>query len=116
MKWRPVGLLKISVTRHTLQLPPGFAARMPVGPDVAPAFPAVIGAVLVGAELRRRVDGAPASSGAHEQGWRGTRGLWTGISGVFTGVAERLMHETGEGLGGFGTGLDRPRGRVVLSI
>src|SRR4029450_12850467 len=49
---------KISVTRHTLQLPPGFAARMPVGPDVAPAFPAVIGAVLGGAELLRGCDGA----------------------------------------------------------
>jgi hypothetical protein len=53
----------------------------------------------------------PASSRAHEQGWRGTRGLWTGISGVFTGVAERLMHEAGEGRGGFDAGLDRPSGR-----
>jgi hypothetical protein len=96
MQRGPVGLLKIPVTRHTRQLTPRLTARTPVGPDVAPSGPVVIGTVLVGAALLRRVNGVPASSCVHAQGWRGTRGLWTGISDVFTGVAERLMHEGAE--------------------
>ena len=61
-------LLEIPLARHTLELPPWFATRMPVGADVAPAPPAVVGAIISRAELGPCIDRASASSCVQEQG------------------------------------------------
>ena len=44
------------MARDTLQLPPGLAAGMTIGADVAASEPAVIGAIGLGTEVRLGVD------------------------------------------------------------
>ncbi len=97
-----VRLLEIAVTRHTLQLPPRFAAGMAVGAEVATTCPAVIRAILVGTELLLGVDGPLASSCERDQRWWGTRSLGTGLRRVLTGVTQRLVEEASKGLRVFG--------------
>jgi hypothetical protein len=86
---------------------------MPIGADVTPAQPAVIGAIIIGTELLPRLDRASASTGARQERWRHTGDLRVGFSGVFTGVAQRFVEESGKGyglLGAFLDGLDRRDG------
>ena len=87
MKNGAMGLIKIPVARHTLQLPPGLPARMPVGADVAAAEPAVVGAIVIRTEMLRGVDGATAPPGEdhHRRGRPGCLGRRIGT--LLTGLA-----------------------------
>lgn len=97
-----MGFREISVARDTLQLPPGLAAGMPLGADVAPSEPAVIGAIRFGTAVLLGVDRAAASLGEdHHRRWR-TGCLGARIGSLLTGLAERLVDQPGKGLGVFG--------------
>src|SRR5262249_6358491 len=90
MKERAEGLEKIASTGDAEQLPPGTATRMAIGAEIAPADPAAIGTVRVGAEMRGGVDLTTAPSRHDDAWWRSCGGVQVGISGVLTGVAKRL--------------------------
>src|SRR5262249_60510380 len=62
MEQGPEGLEKITTADHTQQLPPGTAARMAMGAEIPPSYPAAIGTVRVGAEMRGGVDLTAASA------------------------------------------------------
>jgi hypothetical protein len=94
---RAEGLEKIAATGDTQQLPPGTATRMAIGAEIAPAHPAPIGTVWVGAEMSGGVDLASASPRGHDARWRGVGCLRVGVAGVRTGVAVRPLRETGKG-------------------
>src|SRR5262249_3261057 len=66
---------------------------MAIGPEIAPADPAPIRTVWIGAEMVRGVD-LTAASARHDdaRGWGG-RGAWVKGTGVRTGVAVRLGGE-----------------------
>jgi hypothetical protein len=85
LKLRPMGLLEVAVTRHTLQLPPWFAAWMTVGANVAASRPAIIGAVLARTEPLLSVNRALASSRGGERRRRGTQCPGVGIGRLLTG-------------------------------
>src|SRR5262249_17400542 len=102
IKRRAMGLLEIAVTRHTLQLPPGVAARMTIGADVTATGPAVIGTLVVGTELLARVDTAFAAARGGDRRWRDARRLGTAIQRLLTGVTQRFMEEAGKGCRGCG--------------
>jgi hypothetical protein len=102
MKDRPVGLLELAMTRHTLELPPRLTAGMPIGTDVATSRPAGIGTVRARTKLLLGVDGALASARGGDQRWWGTRGLRRGISRLFPGSTEWLVEEARKGFGVFG--------------
>src|SRR5215510_15845704 len=87
------------MARHTLPLPPHFATRRPIGADVPPSGPAVIGALLVRTQVRLGVAAAPPSPREGEHGGRGGRSRRTGLHGSLTRVAERLVEEAREGFG-----------------
>ena len=70
MKDRPEGLQKIAATDDAQQLPPGTATGMAIGAEIAPAHPAAIGTVRVGAEMRGGVHLAAAPPCGHDAGWR----------------------------------------------
>jgi len=70
VKDRAEGLQKLATTHSTPQLPPGTATGMAIGAEIAPAHPATIGTVRVGAEVRRGVDLAAAPSRHDEARWR----------------------------------------------
>src|SRR5512132_4304568 len=97
MQGGALGFLKIPVAGHTLQLPPRFASRVTIGPNITPSHPAVIRATLIGTERVLRSDRASAATGAHEQGWWGGGSPRTG-RGVRTRVTERLVDEAQKGL------------------
>jgi hypothetical protein len=99
-------LLEIAMARHTLELLPRRAPGMAIGADVAATSPAIIGAVLVGAELLLRINRAVPAPREGELGWRGTGCLRTRLGGVLTGVAQRLVEESGKGFGLWGAFLD----------
>src|SRR5262249_40780591 len=63
------GLQKVAATDHTQQLSPWTAVRMPISAEVAPAHPAAIGTVWVGAELGGGVHLATAPPCGHDAGW-----------------------------------------------
>ena len=69
MKDRTKGLEKIAVTGDAQQLPPGAPIGMAIGTEIAPADPAVIGTVRVGAAMRGGVDLAAAPPCGHDAGW-----------------------------------------------
>jgi hypothetical protein len=58
---RAVGFIEISLTRDALKLAPGLAAGMAIGPNIAQAESAVIGAIGIGTEMASRIDGALAA-------------------------------------------------------
>ena len=62
-------LIEIALARYTLQLPPGLAARMPIGADIPSAKPAVVGAIGFGTEGGMRVDGTLAALGEDDDWW-----------------------------------------------
>src|SRR5262249_19086207 len=103
MKQRAVGLIKIAVARHTLQLPPGLATRVPIGADIAAAEPAVIGTIMIRTEMPRGVDSALAPPGEahHRRGRAG--GIGTRIDSLLTRFAERFVDIARERFGLFGT-------------
>jgi hypothetical protein len=75
---------------------------MTIGADVAASKPTVIGAIRSGTELRVRVDGASASSGASEYGWWRAWRLTARIGTLLTGLTERFVDQSGKGFGRFG--------------
>jgi len=69
-----MGFEKVGVTGNALELPPGVATRMPIGPDIPPPDPAVIPTTGIRAELERRVHRPRAPIGrGHEQRRDGRR-------------------------------------------
>jgi hypothetical protein len=113
MKDRAEGLEKVAAADHAQQLSPGTATGMAVGAEIAPAHPAPIGAVRVGAEMRGGIHLAAASSRHDDTRWWGCRGVWAGGTHVCTGVAMGLGGEARKGfrlttaLGPWGWGLQR---------
>src|SRR5215472_4420042 len=87
------GLQEVAATGDAEQLAPGTATGMAVGTEIAPAHPAPIGTVGVGAEMRGGVDLAPAPPrGDDARGW--SCGGWRlGVGRVLTGVAVRFVGE-----------------------
>src|SRR5262249_60169548 len=65
------GLEKGATTSDAEQLAPGPATGMAVGAEIAPAHPAPIGTVRVGAKVHRGVDLAAAPPRGHHAWWRG---------------------------------------------
>src|SRR5262249_49808272 len=51
MRGCAVSLLKVALTLDTIQLPRGTATGMAIGAEIAPAHPAAIGTVRIGAEM-----------------------------------------------------------------
>src|SRR5215813_6941440 len=97
MKDGAKGLEKKAATDDTQQLPPGATIGMAIGAEIAPADPAPIRTVGIGAEMVRGVDLTVASSRHDEaRGW-GCRGVWVGGARIGTGVAVRLGGEAHKG-------------------
>src|SRR5262249_61928261 len=93
-------LLEIAMARHTLELPPWLAARMPVGADIAPAHPAIVGARIIRTELLLCIDRASASPCTREHGWRCTGGLQAGCRGLCPGGTQGVVEESRGGVWG----------------
>ena len=69
MEDRTEGLQKVAATDAAQQLPPGTTTGMAIGTEIAPAHPAAIGTVGVGAEMRGGVHLATAPPCGHDAGW-----------------------------------------------
>src|SRR5919108_4347131 len=96
-----VRLIEIALARDTLPLTPLLATGMSVGANIATPEPAVIRAIVIGTELRRGVDGAPASPRADDhRRWR-ARGFGTSIEPFLTGLTQGFLDISGEGFWGF---------------
>ena len=102
MEDRPAGFREVAVAGDTLQLPPGLAARMAIGTDVAVSQPAVIGTIRLWTEVSVRVDNPSATSGEGDHRRGRTRRLRTSVGSLLTGRAERFVEEADEGCGLFG--------------
>ena len=63
MKNRALGLVEVALARHTLQLPPGLAARMAIGAEVAASEPTLVRTMRLGTEVSLGVNGALAAQG-----------------------------------------------------
>jgi hypothetical protein len=88
MKNRAVGLVEIPVTGDTLQLPPGLAAGMTIGAEVAASEPAVVGTIRIGTEVSSGVDSTPTSSRESKyRGQRDRRRFGAPIRAMFTSLA-----------------------------
>src|SRR5262249_59680761 len=91
------------------------ATGMSVGANMATPEPAVIRAIVIGTELPRGVDGAPASPREDDhRRWR-ARGFGTSIEPLLTGLTQGFVDISGEGFGFFGplsAGVGR-RGRAL---
>ena len=99
MEHGAVRLREIPVAGDTLQLAPGLATGMAVGANIAPPEPAVIRAIVLGTELPRGVDGAPASPREDDhRRWR-ARGFGTSIEPLLTGLTQGFVDISGEGFG-----------------
>src|SRR5262245_11507615 len=97
-----VRLREIALARDTLQLTPSLATGMAVGANIATPEPAVIRAIVIGTELPRGVDGAPASPREDDhRRWR-ARGFETSIEPLLTGLTQGFVDISGEGFGVFG--------------
>src|SRR5262249_9099975 len=97
MKNRAKGFEKIATTNDAQQLSPGTAVGMPIGAEIAPAHPAPVGTVRIGAEMACGVDLAAAPPCGHDARWRGWGGLWARATAVRTGIAMRLGGEARKG-------------------
>ena len=69
MEDRPEGLQKVAATDDAQQLPPGTTTGMAIGTEIAPAHPAALGTVGVGAERGGGIHLATAPPCGHEAGW-----------------------------------------------
>ena len=98
MQERAQSLQKRAATDETEQLAPVTTIGMAVGAEIAPADPAAIGTVRIGAEMVRGVDLTAASARQDEARWWGCRGVWAGVACVGTGVAVRSRGEACKGL------------------
>jgi hypothetical protein len=97
-----VRLMEISLARDTLKLTPSLATGTSVGANIATPEPAVIRTIVIGTELPRGVDGAPASP-REDPHWRGRAGgLGARIDSLLTRVAERFVAISREWFGLFG--------------
>ena len=99
MKDRPEALQEVAATGDAEQLPPGTTVGMAIGAEIAPAHPAAIGTVWVGAEMHGGVDLTVAPSCHDDARWWGGRGSWVRVARVCTGVAMRLDGEARKGGG-----------------
>lgn len=98
MKNGAMGVGEIPVTGDALQLASGLATGMPMGTDVAAPEPAVIGAIVSRTEVRECVDGAAAAPGEDHNRGRWAGNFRTRSEIVLTGLAERFVDISGEGL------------------
>jgi hypothetical protein len=74
---------------------------MAVGADIAQAEPAMIGAIGIGTEMPRRIDGAFAATGEGDDRWRCPGGLGMRVDTVLTGLTQGLLDISGKGFGFF---------------
>src|SRR5215468_4279257 len=101
MEKRAGDLREIALARDTLELAPGLATGMAVGANIATPEPAVIRAIVIGTELPRGDDGAPASPREDDhRRWR-ARGFGTSIEPLLTGLTQGFVDISGEGFGFF---------------
>src|SRR5215475_9982245 len=101
MKHRTMGFEKVRLAYDALQLPPGATAGMAVGAEIAPSYPVIIRAGLLGTVLLRGVDRSRASALSDEHRRWGQQGRVTVGLALLTGRAGRLFGQAGKGLGGF---------------
>lgn len=102
MKDGTVGLREIALAGDTLQLAPGLVTGMPIGADITPAKPTMVGALRIGTEMLRGVDRAAAAQGEDDhRRWQAGR-LRARIGSLLTRVAERFVEESSKRLGCFG--------------
>jgi len=86
-----------------LKLPPGLAAGMAIGADIAQAEPAVVRAIRIGTKMARRINGALSTPGEEDRWrWR-SRGFGTRIDAVLTSLTQGFLNISGEGFGFFGS-------------
>ena len=101
---RAMGLQKVSLTRGTVQLAPGAAARMPVGAQIPQPEPAPIVTIAV----RTKVPGGVNLTGAPVRRCHGVGRYWRWWFGIrrvsCTQGTLRLVGQALEGLGFVGAG------------
>src|SRR5215471_13894436 len=93
-----MGFEDIATADGTVQLAPGTAIGMAIGPDIPATYPATIVTVGGGAEVRRRVHLARAATRGDDTGWWGAGRLGARHSCLRTGLAVGLMGEARKGL------------------
>ena len=69
---RTMGLLEVAATAGAMPLSPGATVGMSIGTDIAKPYPAAIGTVRLGAEVRRDVHLARTATRGDLAGWRAT--------------------------------------------
>jgi hypothetical protein len=106
LKRRAVGFLKIGVTVGALKLTPRLATGMTISADIPPAWPAIIGAMVLRAKVVLCVDRAAPTLWECQQRRRRIRRLEAKCNGVFTRVTAWLMDQSRKGCGLFGAFLD----------
>jgi hypothetical protein len=101
------GPLESALAPSTWEWPPRASPGMAVGAAMAPPDPAVIGTIRMRTAMGRSLHVAVAAWRGDQAGWWSREGLMARVGGVRTHVARRDRGEADQGLGGFGTGLDR---------
>src|SRR5262249_15609617 len=76
----------------------GTTIGMAIGAEIAPAHPAPIGTVRIGAEVRRGVDLTSSSPRRYKTRGRRRGGVRARVRGVLTGVTVRLGGEACKGV------------------
>jgi hypothetical protein len=93
LKRRAEGFLKIGVAVGALQLTPQLATGMTIGADIPPAWPAIIGAMVLGTKVVLCVDRAAPTPWECQQRRRRRGRLEAKCNGVFTRVTAWLMDQ-----------------------
>src|SRR5207249_4997924 len=101
---------KVAIARGAVQLPPGAAAGMTIGPQIVLPQPAAIVTIAVGTKVHRRIH-RPGAAVRGRHGIGPDRRRWIGLPGLlFTQHTVRLVRQALEcfGLGRtLAFGLDR---------
>jgi len=107
-----VGLQKVLLAAEALELAPAPPVGIPVSSQIAQPYPAIIGTVRLGTELRRGIHLARPSLGAGKPRGRDTQGWRARCWGLLTGGTVRSMGKPGKRLGAAGA-LEEQSGRLT---
>jgi hypothetical protein len=99
MEDRAMGLQKVAAIAAAMELPPGAAAGMAIGADVAQTGPAAIATIRGGTEMVRGVDLTAAPPEEDELGWRSAGRLSAQVAVLLTDLAMGLVGQSGKGFG-----------------